>query len=156
MKPKAIHGLHGHGFDVFTAQHEQLREANDAARAERALFAAQIRAADAARLPRVYAVLRAELPLVKIGTTTNLAGRDGRLRRMPGCTLVALTLGGHPDERAVHQRLAEHRVKAMLRGSGHGEHFTLSGPVVDWVNETRRTLGLDVLVLDDLMSQYRE
>lgn len=154
MKLKPVHGLHGHGFDVFTAKHEMMREANDAARGERARFAAQIRAADAMRMPRVYAVLRTELPLVKIGTTTNLAGRDGRLRRMPGCTLVALMPGGHPDERAVHHRLADYRVKATLRGEGHGEHFTLSEPVVDWINETRRALGLEVLALDDLMSHY--
>jgi len=102
----------------------------------------------------VYGAIRVEAPVVKIGTSSNLSGRDGRLRRMPGCRLVALQAGGYDVEREVHARLKPHRVLIELRGYGYGEHFSLCDDVVEWVNETRHTLGLESVDLSELMSHY--
>lgn len=111
-------------------------------REEMRTLAVHLRAAKAARIPLVYAVLRHELPVVKIGVSRNLSGRDGRLRRMPGCRLVAVVQGGRDVERSIHTLLSESRTTVPLRGYGTSEHFRLTPEVVDWVNEARSRIGL--------------
>jgi hypothetical protein len=154
MRVYPANKMHGTAFHVFTDEQVAQREASQAAHAERLKLAAQIRAAEAVGMRMVYGAVRAELPLVKIGTSRNLSGRDGRLRRMPGCRLVALQAGGFDVEREVHARLKPHRVWANLRGFGFGEHFTICDDVVEWVNETRHALGLGSIDIAELMSQY--
>ena len=130
------------------------REERDRIRAEVAVFTAQIRAAEHLQMRLVYGALRAEVPVVKIGTSRRIAGRPGRLRRMPGCSLVAIMAGGYAEEREVHERLARHRVKCVLTGHGHGEHFVVCDDVIEWVNETRHAVGAPLLAVDDILSQY--
>lgn len=151
MKIYPARKMHGSAFHVFTDEQLAKREASQAARDERLKLAAQIRAAEAAGIRVVYGVQRVEAPLVKIGTSRSLTSR---LRKMPGCRLVAIVAGGYETEREVHARLKPHRVWADLRGFGYGEHFTICDDVVEWVNETRHTLGLDSVDLAELMSQY--
>lgn len=117
-------------------------------------MARQLEAATAARIPLVYAVTRAEAPVVKIGFSRHLAGRrGGRLIRMPGCTLVALMAGGYAEEHAVHERLAAHRVHMDFPGYGGSEHFWINDDVLAWINETRDVIGLDPLRLDQLLPE---
>jgi len=130
------------------------RESRDQIRSEIATFTAQIRAAEQLQMRLVYGALRVEAPVVKIGTSRRLAGRTGRLRRMPGCSLIAVMAGGYAEEREVHERLARHRVKVVLTGHGHGEHFVICDDVVEWVNETRHAVGAPPLATDALLSQY--
>lgn len=144
--------IHGRGYEAPpTPQKLAYREARDAARAEIASFAAQIRAAHALQMRLVYGVLRAEAPVIKIGNSYSLASR---LRKMSGGTLVALAHGGYEEERAVHERLAAHRVRVDLPGYGFTEHFVLCDEVVEWVNETRRAVDLDPVDLEGIMSHY--
>jgi len=149
-----VRALHGHGFSPFTDEHEASRIAKAHIRDDVSRFSAQLRAAEALKMRMVYGALRRERPLVKIGTSFRLTGHDGRIKRMKGSTLVALTLGGYDVERQVHERLARHRVWADLPGEGFGEHFTLCADVLGWINETRHAVGLEVLDLRRLMSHY--
>ncbi len=154
MRVYPANKMHGSAFHVFTEEQLSQRKASQAAHDERLKLAAQIRAAEAIGMRMVYGAIRVEAPVVKIGTSRNLSGRDGRLRRMPGCRLVALQAGGYDVEREVHARLKPHRVWIELRGYGYGEHFRLCDDVVEWVNETRHTLGLESVDLSELMSHY--
>lgn len=114
---------------------------------------AHLKAADAARMPLVYAVLRAEAPVIKIGFTRTLGSRIGsRLSRMPGARLVAVIPGGRREEMAIHQRLASSRVTMDLPGDGGSEHFHLTEEVIDWINEARSAIGLDLLTRDYLVA----
>lgn len=151
-----VHFIHGRRALLPPPDADRLayREERDRVRAEIAAFAAQIRAAEQLRMRLVYGVLRAEAPVVKIGTSRRLAGRPGRLRALPGCSLVAVMAGGYAEEHEVHQRLARHRVKVVLAGHGHGEHFVICDDVVEWVNETRHAVGVPMLATDALLSQY--
>lgn len=115
------------------------------------VLAVQLRAATSAGIPVVYAVLRAEAPVVKIGFSRHLADRTGRIRRMPGSRLVSVTTGGRAEERAIHERLASSRTCVELRGQGATEHFHLTDEVVAWINETREAVNLAPTTLDAML-----
>ena len=150
-----VHFIHGRAFlPPPDADRLAYREQRDQIRTEVATFSAQIRAAEQLQMRLVYGVLRAEVPVVKIGTTRRIAGHKGRLRRMPGCSLVAVMAGGYSEEREVHERLARHRVKFVLTGHGHGEHFVICDDVIEWVNETRHAVGAPMLDTATVLSQY--
>ena len=116
-------------------------------------MAVQLRAAKAAGLPLVYAVLRREAPLVKVGFSRNLSGPTGRLQRMRGCDLVAVQPGGRDVERSIHDRLAGSRVTADLPGYGMTEHFRISDEVMEWINEARAAIGLEPMTKAYLLSR---
>ena len=137
-----VHFPHRGGLDFRKALDEPDAE-RDLVNADMARMAHQFRAAAAAGVHLVYAAVRAEAPVVKIGFTRRLTGRGGRLIRMPGCRLVAVMPGTRRDEMSVHQRLAEARVTIDLPGGGGSEHFEITDDVVDWINETRALIGLD-------------
>ena len=130
------------------------RAERDRRRADIATFTAQLRAATALQLPMVYGILRKEAPVVKIGTSRalpNTADGGGRFAGFGGIALVALTHGAHAEERAIHHRLAASRVRMDdLPGSGVTEHFLITDEVVDWINETRSAIGLDLVTADEL------
>ena len=115
-------------------------------------LAVQLRAATAAKIHVIYAVLRREYPAVKIGYSRHLAGKTGRLNKMPGCRLVALTPGSRDDEAIIHARLAAHRIRLELPGSGVTEHFELTPPVVDWINEARANVNLVPVTREQLLA----
>ena len=133
---------HRSGLDFRKALDEPDIE-RDMLAADMARMAQQLQAATAAGMHLVYAAVRAEAPVAKIGFTRRLTGRGGRLVRMPGCRLVTVMPGTRRDEMAVHQRLEAARVTVDLPGGGGSEHFELTDDVVDWVNETRALIGLD-------------
>lgn len=131
------------------------REERDRRRADIARFTAQLRAATALKMPLVYGALRKEVPVVKIGTSRAMpnqptgSGRFGG--KLSSIGLIALMHGSYAEERAIHHRLAASRVRMDdLPGSGVTEHFLITDEVVDWINETRSAIGLDLVTADEL------
>jgi len=116
------------------------------------VLAVHLRAARAVGMPVVYAALRSEQPVVKIGMSRRLAGRGGRLSHMPGCSLVAVLAGDRQTESEVHARLAASRTRAELPGQGVTEHFHLTDEVMAWVNETRESMSLIPVTLGQMLS----
>ena len=148
--------LHNRAFESpRSPEFEEYREQRDAMRAEVRYFTAQMRAATALRMPMVYAVLRKEAPVVKIGTSGIMADTSvggGRFAgQMSNVRLVAITHGGRDEERAVHELLAASRVRMDdLPGTGVTEHFRITAEVVSWINEARSALGLDPITPDEM------
>ena len=152
-----MHAIHNRAFHRPPDQ-ERLayREERDRRRADIAKFTAQLRAATALKMPLVYAALRREAPVVKIGTSRAMPDQPTGGGRFAGglssVGLVALAHGSYAEERQIHERLAASRIRMDdLPGTGATEHFLITDEVVGWINETRVVLGLDPVTVQELL-----